>query len=74
MNPMQKAALERVLKYAREVADINEDKGKQAEHYGVIRQMQRMAVVLDGLAASMRDYDEVVEAVREQEKGEQRSL
>jgi hypothetical protein len=64
MIPMEKAALARVLRYARQLAYPDADPRRGPYHA-----MQRAAVTLDGLQAAVVDYDEVLAILEEDREG-----
>jgi hypothetical protein len=61
------SALERVLDHARKLADIDEDGDGEKSYYHAL---QQVAQQLSGLTSSIRDYDKLVEVIKEQQEQE----
>ena len=67
-NLVLKGALDRVLDHARKLADIDEDEeGKKASWKSYYSTLQQVAQQLSGITAAIRDYDQLVEVIAEQE-------
>lgn len=67
LDSVRQSALDRVMKYARELAEIENDADGDTKRYGYYRRMQHVAQDLTGLAAAVRDYDTIVETLEEEQ-------
>ena len=71
-NKFVKSRLERVLRYARRLAYYGDDEEdqRQMKAHGPYHSLQNVALNLDGLRDAVREYDEVLKIVEEEEESE----